>query len=156
MRRAGRSPFSRRLRAQRLSPADRLTYDLLTYEGRVAIDQTRFPVELIQVTALSGIQRDIPDAISLMAIARPEDATALFGRLETFPQLVRQVIALMDTGLARGITPPRVTLHGVADAIARQIVDDPSTSAMIAPITRLPQTMPGRDAGARAWNRARA
>jgi uncharacterized protein (DUF885 family) len=130
---------------QRLSPADRLTYDLLTYEGRVAINQTRFPVELIQVTALSGIQRDIPDAISLMAIARPEDATGLFGRLETFPQLVRQVIALLDTGLTRGITPPRVTLHGVADAIARQIVDDPSTSAMIAPITRLPHTMPGRE-----------
>lgn len=130
---------------ERLSPADRLTYDLLAHEGRIAVDQTRFPVDLIQLTALSGIQRDIPDVISLMSVTRPEDATALFGRLETFPRLVRQVMTLMDTGLARGITPPRVTLHGVADAIARQIVDDPSTSAMIAPLTRLPQTMPGRD-----------
>ena len=130
---------------ERLSPADRLTYDLLAHEGQTAVDQTRFPIELIQVTALSGIQRDIPDAISLMPIARPEDATALFGRLETFPRLVRQVIALMDTGLARGITPPRVTLHGVADAIARQIVDDPPASAMIAPLARLAPTMPGRE-----------
>jgi uncharacterized protein (DUF885 family) len=130
---------------ERLSPGDRLTYDLLAYEGRIALAQTPFPVELIQVTALSGIQRDVPDVVSLMTIKHPEDATALFGRLETFPRLVRQVIALMDTGVARGITPPQVTLHGVADAIARQIVDDPSTSAMIAPLTRLSPTMPGRE-----------
>jgi uncharacterized protein (DUF885 family) len=129
----------------RLSAADRLTYDLLAYEARIAVDQTRFPAELIQVTALSGIQRDIPDAMSLMPSARAEDASAVFGRLETFPRLVRQVIALLDTGLRRGITPPRVTLHGVADAIARQIVDDPSTSVMIAPLTRLPPTTPRRE-----------
>ena len=126
---------------RRLSPADRLTYDLLAHEGRTAVDQTRFPSELIQVTALSGIQRDIPDVVSLMAIARAEDATALFARLESFPRLVRQALALLDTGLARGITPPRITLHGIADAIARQIVDDPATSPMIAPLTKLPPTM---------------
>lgn len=126
----------------RLSPADRLTYDLLTHEGRTAIEQARFPSELIQVTALSGIQRDIPDVVSLMKIARAEDAAPLFARLQSFPRLVRHVIALLDTGLARGITPPRVTLHGVADAIARQIIDDPATSAMIAPLAKLPPTMP--------------
>jgi uncharacterized protein (DUF885 family) len=127
---------------RRLSAADRLTYDLLTHEGQNAVDQTRFPSELIQLTALSGIQRDIPDVVSLMTIKRAEDATALFARLESFPRLVRQVAALLDTGLARGITPPRITLHGVADAVARQIVDDPATSAMIAPLTKLPPTMP--------------
>ena len=57
---------------QRLSAAGRLTYDLIAHEGRTAVDQTRFPSELIQITALSGIQRDIPDVISLMPIARPE------------------------------------------------------------------------------------
>ena len=126
---------------QRLSRANQLTYDLLEYEGQIAIDQARFPSELIQVTALSGIQRDIPDLVSVMKVARVEDATPLFLRLESFPRLVRQVVALLDTGLAHGITPPRSTLHGVADAIARQIVDDPSASSMIAPLTRLPPTM---------------
>ena len=130
---------------QRLSVADRLTYDLLTHEGRNSVEQTRFPSELIQITALSGIQRDIPDVVSLMAITRAEDATALFARLESFPRLVRQVVALLDTGLARGITPPRITLQGVADAVARQIVDDPATSAMIAPLRKLPPTMPERE-----------
>ena len=66
----------------RLSPAEQLTYDLLSYEGGVAVDQARFPIELIQVTALSGIQRDIPDAVSLMTIPRPDDASA--------PQPVRE------------------------------------------------------------------
>ncbi len=127
---------------QRLSAADRLTYDLLRHEGQMAAEQARFPGELLQVTALSGIQRDIPDVVSLMKIDRAEDANALFGRLQTFPRLVRQVIALLDTGLARGITPPRVTLHGVADAVGRQIVDDPATSAMMAPLTRLPAAIP--------------
>ena len=127
---------------RRLSAADRLTYDLLAHEGRTAVDQTRFPSELIQITALSGIQREIPDAVSLMPITRAEDAMALFARLESFPRLVRQVVVLLDTGLARGITPPRITLHGIADAVARQIVDDPATSAMIAPLTKLPPTMP--------------
>ncbi|HET6700874.1 MAG TPA: DUF885 family protein, partial [Gemmatimonadaceae bacterium] len=127
---------------QRLSPADRLTYDLLEHEGRNAVDQARFPSELIQVTALSGIQRDIPDLVSLMKVARSEDATALFARLQSFPRLVRQVIALLDTGLARGITPPRITLHGVADAVGRQIVDDPAMSVMLSPLAHLPPAMP--------------
>ena len=127
---------------QRLSPADRLTYDLLEHEGRNAVDQARFPSELIQVTALSGIQRDIPDLVSLMKVARSEDAMALFARLQSFPRLVRQVIALLDTGLARGITPPRITLHGVADAVGRQIVDDPAMSVMLSPLAHLPLAMP--------------
>lgn len=127
---------------QRLSPPDRLTYDLLLHEGQMAVEQARFPGELLQVTALSGIQRDVPDVVSLMKIERAEDANAVFGRLQTFPRFVRQVIALLDTGLARGITPPRITLHGVADAVGRQIVDDPATSAMIAPLAKLPPTIP--------------
>jgi uncharacterized protein (DUF885 family) len=130
---------------RRLSPNDRLTYDLLTHEGQIAVDQTRFPVELIQVTALSGIQREIPDIVSLMSIRRAEDAAPLLARLESFPRLVRQTIALMDTGLARGITPPRITLHGVADAVGRQIVDDPATSPMIAPLRKLPASMPEQE-----------
>jgi len=127
---------------RRLSAADRLTYDLLSHEGQIAVEQARFPNELIQVTALSGIQRDIPDVVSLMKITRAEDATALFARLQSFPRLVRQVIALLDTGMTRGITPPRITLQGVADAVGRQIVDDPATSAMIAPLASLPATIP--------------
>ena len=142
-REAGRTvAVLRTIDRQRLSHADRLTYDLLTHEGQTAIEQARFPAELLQVTALSGIQRDIPDVVSLMKIERADDANALFGRLQSFPRLVRQVMALLDTGLARGITPPRVTLHGVADAVARQIVDDPASSAMIAPLGKLPTTMP--------------
>ena len=130
---------------RRLSPSDRLTYDLLAHEGQIAVDQTRFPSELIQVTALSGIQREIPDVVSLMSIRRAEDAAPLFARLESFPRLVRQTIALMDTGLAKGITPPRITLHGVADAVARQIVDDPAMSPMIAPLRKLPASMPEQE-----------
>ncbi len=127
---------------QRLSSADRLTYDLLLHEGQSAVEQARFPSELVQVTALSGIQRDIPDVVSLMKVARTEDANAVLARLQSFPRLVRQVIALLDTGLARGITPPRITLHGVADALGRQIVDDPALSSMMSPLTKLPATMP--------------
>lgn len=130
---------------RKLSPADRLTYDILHHESQLAADGTRFPAELIQVTALSGIQREAPDVVSLMPLTRAEDATALFKRLESFPRLVRQVITLLDSGLARGITPPRATLHAVGDAIARQIVDDPATSAMIAPLTKLPTAIPQAD-----------
>src|SRR5687768_5154941 len=78
---------------RRVSAADRLTYDLLAHQGQNAVDETRFPIELIQITALSGIQRDMPDVVSLMPITRAEDATPLFARLESFPRLVRQVIA---------------------------------------------------------------
>ena len=145
-REAGRTiAVLRTIDRQRLSAGDRLTYDLLMHEGESAIEQARFPSELLQITALSGIQRDIPDVVSLMKIERSDDANALFTRLQSFPRLVRQVIALLDTGLARGITPPRVTLHGVADAVARQIVDDPAASAMIAPLAKLPATIPATE-----------
>lgn len=126
---------------RRLSAPDRLTYDLLAHEGQMAVEQARFPTELIQVTALSGIQRDVPDVVGLMKVVRTEDAAALFSRLQAFPRLVRQVIGLLETGMTRGITPPRISLHGVADAVGRQIVDDPAASAMIAPLATMPATM---------------
>ncbi|MGQ0712119.1 MAG: DUF885 domain-containing protein [Gemmatimonadaceae bacterium] len=126
----------------KLSAADRLTFDVLEYESRLAADGARFPAELFQVTALSGIQREVPDVVSLMNVTNADDAEPLFTRLETFPRLVRQVMRLLDSGGAHGITPPRATLHAVGDAIARHIVDDPATSPMIAPLAKLPASMP--------------
>jgi uncharacterized protein (DUF885 family) len=51
----------------------------------------------------------------------------------------------MKIGLAKGLTPPRVTLRDVPDQIAKQIVTDPMTSPMLRAFSRFPEGVPAAD-----------
>jgi uncharacterized protein (DUF885 family) len=114
----------------KLSADDQLNYDLFLRDAGLAAAGNRFPAELNVLHQMGGVHQDPADFILLQPRDGARDYEKVLARLRAIPALVDQDIALMRRGLAAGITPPRLTLRNVAEAIAAQVVDDPAASPL--------------------------
>ncbi|HWP98853.1 MAG TPA: DUF885 domain-containing protein [Vicinamibacterales bacterium] len=133
-----------------LGEDDRLTYDLYRQLLESAVQGLELHYEAVPIRGvvprhrympinqLEGIQQDIARILALAPAARLSDYENLVARLERVPPLVDQTIALMEEGLERGLTPPRIALRDVPEQVADQIVDDPLKSRMLEAFTRWP------------------
>jgi uncharacterized protein (DUF885 family) len=72
------------------------------------------------------------------------DYNDMISRLLRLPAVVDQTIALLDSGLKLGVTPPRITLRDVPGQIRDLIPEDPLKSALLAPFTNFPAGIPER------------
>src|SRR5688572_25137445 len=143
-------------RAQ-LSSDDQLNYDLYRDMLDSAVKGLDFhndalPVRgvvqrnlLMPMNQLEGLPQEVPLTFALMPAATLEDYENFVRRLQGVPALVDQTIALMEQGLARGITPPRITFRDVPDQVKAQLVSDPLKSPMLAAFTKWPAAISGTD-----------
>jgi uncharacterized protein (DUF885 family) len=69
------------------------------------------------------------------------DYENMLSRLRGFPRLVDDGLARLDEGLQRGITPPRVTLRDVAEAVLGVVAGDP-LKGVLEPFARIPESIP--------------
>jgi len=97
----------------RLNPTDQLNYDLFRRNATDALEESRFPGELMPITQLNGVQQDVPSTIAQMPAGSAGEYDDIVGRLRAVPVLVNQTIVLLQRGLAAGVTPPRITLRDV-------------------------------------------
>jgi uncharacterized protein (DUF885 family) len=100
---------------------------------------------LMPINQLEGIQQDIPRTFGVMPTVTREDYENIVLRLERLAPLVDQTIALMEQGLAAGITPPKITFRDVPEQVNAQIVNDPLKSPMLAAFKGLPASIPEAD-----------
>ena len=140
-----------------LGPADQLNYDL--YRGLIDLAQQglRFEYDALPIpqvipynlqmpiTQMSGIQQDIPRVMTFMPSASLADYDNIVKRLQTVATLIDQTIALMQQGLARGATPPRVAMGGVPSQVEAQIVQDPLTSPLLEKFRAFPPAIAAAD-----------
>jgi len=129
----------------RLSAAHQLNYDLFRRNITDALDEGRFPGDLMPITQLGGVQQDVPNTIAQMPAGTVRDYEDIVARLRGVPVLVDQTIVLLERGLAAHVTPPRVTLRDVPQQAGNLIVEDPLTSPMLAAVTRFPATVPASE-----------
>jgi uncharacterized protein (DUF885 family) len=125
-----------------LSPADRLNYDLFRQNVEWDVEGAAFPDHLMPLNQMGGIQQDAASLLVIMpaqTVADYEDIVARLGRL---PDAIEQTVELMEQGLARGLTPPAITLRDVPDQVAAQIVDDPFESPLLQAFGSFPETVP--------------
>src|SRR5438046_5758062 len=101
------------IRRDRLSPADRLNYDLFRRRLEEQIEGNRFKDEYLAITQLGGVQQDVGQLLAQMPTTSVKDYDNILARLNGVPALVDQAIVLLGKGLEAGITPPRVTLRDV-------------------------------------------
>lgn len=127
----------RAINRARLNPPDQLSYDIFKRATDEAIEGTRFPGDLLRVTQMDGPQYSA-STIDVMPAATVKDYTDIIARLRALPVLVDQTIALLDSGVKRGVTPPRITLRDVSAQMTNLIPEDPLKSALLAPFTRFP------------------
>jgi len=120
---------------QALSAADRVHYDTFEWQLTRTIERQRFREYLEPINQRSGVQL----AAGIAEIMPFDDAAGYrryLARMATLPQVIDQVIALMQEGVRTGHVPPRVLIERVPAQISAQIVDDPTASPFYRPFLR--------------------
>ena len=133
------------VRRDRLSPPDRLNYDLFRRGLEEQIEGTRFKDEYLAITQLGGVQQDVGQLLAVMPTTSVGDYENMLARLNGVPPLVDQTIVLLGKGLEAGITPPRVTLRDVPDQIRGITPDDPMASPLLRPFAEFPPAIPASE-----------
>lgn len=125
-----------------LSSDQRIDYQLLYHNLRTEVQGFEFPNHLLPLNKMEGIYRDVPQVLAAMPRRSSDDFETILQRLEALPELVQQISGLMRQGLSQGITPPKVTLHGLPDQIRELVPDKASKSPLLAPFREIPETIP--------------
>lgn len=125
-----------------LGGVDRVSYELFRLQVEDAIAGERFPAELLALNQLAGVQQSAAQTMAFMANGTVAGLEHQVARLAALPRLIDQTIALLEDGLARGVTPPQVTLREVPQQVLNQIVDDPAKSPLLRGFTGVPATVP--------------
>ena len=146
----------------RLAAGNQLNYDLYRDLLQTAIDGLQFHNDAIPfrgviphnlmmpVNQLEGIQQDIPRVIGAMPAVTAADYEKIVSRLERIAPLVDQTIALMERGLAAGMTPPAVAVRDLPGQVAGQIVADSKQSPLLLAFSQWPARVPEGDRAALA------
>jgi uncharacterized protein (DUF885 family) len=130
---------------RRLNAADRLSFDIFKRSIDESIEGARFPRELLAVTQREGPQYLPRDILAMMPTSSVAEYERILARLAALPTVLAQTRVLLDSGLAVGVTPPRVTLRDVATQFEQLVPEAPMQSALLEPFTRFPSTMAPAD-----------
>jgi uncharacterized protein (DUF885 family) len=134
-----------------LPPAERLNYDLYRKVLETAEEGLKYgddPLPFrngslwMPMNQMDGIQQGAAGLIALMprqSVANYEDILA---RLDALPKIVEQNLALLQEGLKKGYTPPKLMLRDVPKQIADLIPSDPLASPLLEPFTKFPAGFP--------------
>ena len=137
-----------------LEPHDQLNYDLYRDLLQTAVDGLRFhndamPLRFVTagnlmmpVNQMGGVQQDIPRLIGFMPSANRQDYENIIARLQGVRALIDQTIALLERGIAAGLTPPAIVMRNVPGQAAAQVVADPLQSPLLEAFRRFPSTIP--------------
>src|SRR6202048_4761324 len=106
------------------------------------------------INQMSGVQQGAAETISTMPNRSVADYEDIVARLEALPVYVEQHQTLMEEGLKRGYTPPKVVLRDVPKQIADLIPADPLASALLEPFKTFPVEIPEHER-TRLTNRAK-
>jgi uncharacterized protein (DUF885 family) len=132
---------------QVLPAAEHLNYDFYRHQLQLAVAGQQFPEELMPINQMSGVQATVASTILLMPAARAADYENILARLAVVPQVVDETIALMQQGVAAGITVPRVTLRDVPDQIRAVMAKN---GPLVRPFEDFPETFTQQEQAALA------
>ncbi|MCF3649176.1 DUF885 domain-containing protein [Synoicihabitans lomoniglobus] len=125
-----------------LSPDDQLNYDLFLDQARNGVEGQRFPQELLAINQLGGVHQQAASIMRMMpnrSVMQLEDQVA---RLEGLPAVIDQTIALLEAGMAAGVTPPAITMREVPQQVRNMIVDTPTDNPLLKGFYNLPGSIP--------------
>jgi uncharacterized protein (DUF885 family) len=129
----------------RLTAAEQVHLDLFRRRLEGQIEGFSFPAEQTMLTQSDGIQQSVPYALALAHATTPRDYEDLLARLNALPALVDQNIALLEKGLAAGITSPKIMMRGAPDQVRALLTEDPWRSPLLAPFRQISASVPPDD-----------
>jgi len=94
---------------------------------------------------MGGIQQDAASTLALQPHQTVADYETVLKRLDALPAAVDQQLALLQEGLKRGYTPPKIALRDLPKQIADLTPADPLASPLLQPFTEFPANFPEAD-----------
>ncbi|HEX2835282.1 MAG TPA: DUF885 domain-containing protein [Thermoanaerobaculia bacterium] len=131
--------------AAKLPAEERINYDIFRERLRGAIADYELGDYQMPFNADSGFHSSFSRLAKDVPLTTVKDYENYIARLNAWPQHVREQIALMRLGLARGFTVPRATLEGYDSTISAHVIDDPSKSVFWEPFAKFPATIPAAE-----------
>ena len=128
--------------ADRLAEQDRLSVDLLRYDLRTQLDAFDLETYLIRVGQMFGSHNRVYVIIDRMPAHTVRDAENIIARLRAIPAYVDQNIGVMNEGIARGWTQPKIVVDLVVDQLSKQVQQDASTTPLLEFLKKLPANIP--------------
>jgi uncharacterized protein (DUF885 family) len=129
----------------KLTERERLNYDLALRRMERGLEGSRFPGEYLAINQMGGVQQGVPQMLAIMPTGNVKDYENIIARLRGVPKVVDQSIALLEKGLEKGVTPPRITLRDLPAQVKNLLVDDPMTSPMLKAFTQFPEAVPAAE-----------
>jgi uncharacterized protein (DUF885 family) len=97
------------------------------------------------LTQMGGVQQDAADTLAMQPHQTVADYETILNRLKALPAWIDQQIALLQDGVKRGYTPPKITLRDVPKQIADLTPADALASPLLQPFTEFPANFPEGD-----------
>jgi uncharacterized protein (DUF885 family) len=144
----------RAISREALPPSEQLNYDLysqmlqLAEEGiQYGIDAAPFPEVTprnlwMPMNQMNGVQQGAASTLVNMPHRNAADYEDILARMEKLPKKVEQEMALLEEGLKRGYTPPKVAVRDLAKQVADLIPPEASKSALLAAFEEFPAGIP--------------
>jgi len=129
----------------KLPPNEVVNADIFRRQLRNAIESYDLGDYQMPFNADSGFHTGFSRLAEEVPLKTTKDYENYISRLREWPRLVREEIALMRMGIARGFTVPRATLDGYEHTMSAHVVDDPAKSVFWKPFAKFPPTVPESD-----------
>ncbi|HYM19778.1 MAG TPA: DUF885 family protein, partial [Candidatus Kapabacteria bacterium] len=120
----------------------RLDYEFARRWASDALDGYRFHDELLPISQIYGVQLDIPSTLDRQPHKSVQDYQDIFSRLSAIPTLIEQTIVLMQHGIDRKITQPKIIMRDVPEQILELIPPDSVRTPLLSAFYDLPESLP--------------
>jgi uncharacterized protein (DUF885 family) len=131
----------RKINRKRLGDDSLLDWQLVEKNLAGQVDSSEFPDQYILIHQRGGVQQGIAETLSMMPQRNRQDFQDQLTRLTNTSAYIEQNIAMLREGLAKGITPPQITLRDVPQQIRNTIPEDVNQSPLLSSFTNFPDSI---------------
>jgi uncharacterized protein (DUF885 family) len=129
---------------RKLSAADQINYEMFKRDVENALGDYEFKTYLLPLNQRGGIQT-LDTFTRNLTFNVTKDYEDWLARLNAFPTLMDQTIALMREGVKQKVLHPKVIMQRVPAQIDRQMVDSPEKSGYYEPFREMAKSVPAAD-----------
>jgi uncharacterized protein (DUF885 family) len=131
-----------------LSPGSRVTYEIFVTEREQSLAGQPFHEDYMPLNQMSGLPMDLAvfgSGSGPQPFKTAEDYERFLKRMREFPRWADGAIALMRTGMQRGITLPRPAVAKVIPQLRDIVTPTAEASVFWGPITSMPEGISAAD-----------
>jgi len=124
-----------------LTEEAQINYDLFEFILKDQIAAIDFERYLVPISADGGFHIDLVYMVNNMPFDTPKDYQNYLSRLQVIPEYINHQISLMEKGMEKGITLPKVVLENYTASIDIHQVDEVTESKFYKPFLEMPEAL---------------